>query len=115
MMGSEEGRGRAGVQDCPVHGTLPPEDDGDRTEQMGAIRFAGHHQARNIWGPPAPETRWDYIARTGIPESLAYVAELLAAPLPRVKALTALATSWPASSSPSAAPASGSASSAHAR
>jgi len=89
IIGSDEGRARTGVQDCPVHGTLPPEDDGDRTEQMGAIRFAGHHQARNIWGPPAPETRWDYIARTGIPESLAYVAEILAAPLPRVKALTA--------------------------
>ncbi len=89
IIGSDQGRARTGVQDCPVHGTLPPEDDEDRTEQWGAIRFSGHHQARNMWGPPAPETRWDYLARTGVPESLAYVAEILAAPLPRVKALTA--------------------------
>ncbi len=75
------------MQDCPVHGTLPPEEDEDRTEQMGAIRFTGHHQARNIWGPPPPETRWDYLARTGIPESLAYVAFALYGPISQVKAL----------------------------
>src|SRR5258707_956836 len=85
--GSARGRARTGVQDCPVHGTLPPEEDEDRTEQMGAIRFTGHHQARNIWGPPPPETRWDYLARTGIPESLAYVAFALYGPISQVKAL----------------------------
>ena len=88
IIGSDEGRARTGVRDCPVHGTLPPEDDGDRTEQIGKIRFSGHHQARNIWGPPEPETRWDYLARTGIPDSLAYVQRALSAPLAQVKALT---------------------------
>jgi len=87
IIGSDRGRARTGVQDCPVHGTLPPEEDEDRTEQMGAIRFTGHHQARNIWGPPPPETRWDYLARTGIPESLAYVAFALYGPISQVKAL----------------------------
>ncbi len=69
----------------PVTDPVPVDD----TITDWAPRNTARRQARNIWGPPAPESRWDYLARTGVPESLAYVAEILAAPFPQVKALTA--------------------------
>jgi len=80
IIGCGEARATVPVTECPEHGTLPLERDEARTEIMGAIRVTARRQTRNIWGPPRPESRWEFLARTGVPEPLRYVAEILAAP-----------------------------------
>jgi hypothetical protein len=73
-------------------GQLPvtPRDD-DATDIFSQPRITARREARRtIWQPPRAESHWDRYTRAfGVPETLAYVAEILAAPLPQVKALTA--------------------------